>query len=496
MTILRALDLYYDRMAGRGEAEPPGFSREKIGFAILISPEGQPVDVLDLRVQSDRKLQPKQVEVPAAVKRTAGISPNLFWDKTSYVLGRTAGEGKRAAEEHAAFKAAQFELIGETEDEGLLALKSFLQQWSPDRFDSAPFVAEMLDTNVVFKLDGDLGYIHQREPAKRLVEARVAGDGPVGFCLVTGVHASTRRLHPTIKGVDGAQSSGAALVSFNLDAFGSYGKEQGANAPTSEAAAFRYGAALNRLLDRNAAFRNRIKIGDATVAFWADASGVGEPAAAASEAIFAFLVEPPSDAGEAAKVGDLLEIVRKGRPALSLHPDLAPGTRFHVLGLAPNAARLSVRFWLSDRFEVFAERLAEHYRDIEIEPAPWKTLPSVQRLLVRTTALLQKFENIPPLLAGETTRAVLDGGRLTLYLLARLSLWRTARLALGFVLGDWRRLPGLERHVVTDLTIDAGRKALRVMNDGEVQLIPTPLHYRIRPRALAVIVPRDPVPQD
>ncbi len=95
MTILQALDGYYDRMAGRGEAEPPGFSRERISFAIVLSAQGQPVDVLDLRVQSGRKLQPKQLEVPAAVKRTAGIASNLLWDKTSDVPGRTAGEGKR-----------------------------------------------------------------------------------------------------------------------------------------------------------------------------------------------------------------------------------------------------------------------------------------------------------------------------------------------------------------------------------------------------------------
>ncbi len=46
MTILQSLDRYYDRMAARNEAERPGFSREKIGFAIILSPEGEPVDAL------------------------------------------------------------------------------------------------------------------------------------------------------------------------------------------------------------------------------------------------------------------------------------------------------------------------------------------------------------------------------------------------------------------------------------------------------------------
>ena len=90
------------------------------------------------------------------------------------------------------------------------------------------------------------------------------------------------------------------------------------------------------------------------------------------------------------------------------------GTRFHVLGLAPNAARLSVRYWLDDSFEALALRLAEHRNDLRIEPRPhrWRAKPpSVQRLLVKTTALQEKFENIPPLLAGEVMRAILSGAR-------------------------------------------------------------------------------------
>ena len=230
-----------------------------------------------------------------------------------------------------------------------------------------------------------------------------------------------RRLHPSIKGVEGAQSSGASLVSFNLDAFTSYGKEQGANAPTSETAAFRYGAALNRMLDRGSS-RNRVArpIGDTSLVFWADTSAtVDENAAMAAEGFFAAGMDPAapdgaadSDASEAAKLRDALDKLAKGRPVQDLDLGLMPGTRFHVLGLAPNAARLSVRYWLVDDFEAFARRLARHYRDLAIEPAPWGARPpSVQRLLVKTTALQEKFDNIPPLLAGEVIRAVLSGTR-------------------------------------------------------------------------------------
>ncbi len=413
MSLLQSLDRYYGRMAARGEAEAPGYSREKISFAIVLAEDGTPIDVLDRREPSGKKMVPRLEEVPAAVKRTSAPLPNLLWDKTAYVFGRTASTGG-GAKEHAAFRSLHLKLLESTQDAGLLALHRFLENWLPARFDEPPFVAEMLDANIVFRLDGDLALLHQREAARNLIAAQVLGDAPRAFCLVSGVEAPVRRLHPVIKGVEGAQSSGAALVSFNLDAFKSYGKEQGDNAPTSEVAAFRYGAALNRMLDRGSPNRLKRPIGDATVVFWADAAE--EETAVAAENWFADLFSPPPEAAnfdhdtpEARKLHDALQILAEGRPLRELDPKLAKGVRFHVLGLSPNAARLSVRFWLTDTFEVFARRLARHYADLAIEPLPWRNPPAVNWLLMKTTALQQKFENIPPLLAGEVTRAVLSG---------------------------------------------------------------------------------------
>jgi CRISPR-associated protein Csd1 len=421
VTVLQALNAYYERMAARGEAEPPGFSREKISFSITLSAQGEPVAVRDLREEAKgKRLVPKALSVPAAVKRTVAILPNLFWDKSAYVLGRTAGDGKRTALEHAAFKTAHRDLLAGASDPGLVALSRFLDRWSPERFDAAPFSVEMLDANIVFSLDGETRYLHQREAAQALLAARAGGEGLAAFCLVTGRQAPVQRLHPTIKGVDGAQTAGAALVSFNLDAFASYGKEQGDNAPTSEAAAFRYGAALNALLDRSAS-RNRLRrgIGDATIVFWADASRAEEEAAAkAAEDWFASMVEPPNDEGEASKLRDALARLAGGEPVASLDPGLEENTAFHVLGLAPNAARLSVRYWLTDSFGSFARRLAEHHADLAIEPSPWRSPPSLNWLLMKTTALQEKAENVLPLLAGEVMRAVLEGGRYPRSLLA------------------------------------------------------------------------------
>ncbi len=401
---LQALAGYYARI---DDVESPGWSREKFGWCIVIDKDGEPLPPQDLRDLGGKKPVTRLYLVPASTKRTVAIAPNFLWDKTSYVLGRTAGAGKRTAQEHEAFRLLHLERLAGATDEGLVALRRFIEHWTPDRFDAAPFAPEMLDANIMFRLEGDNKYLHERAAARLLIDkVPEAADRDAILCLATGDRGPAARLHPTIKGVEGAQSSGASLVSFNLDAFESYGKSQGDNAPTSEMTAFRYGAALNRLLTRDGPNRVRRPIGDATVAFWADASNAKAAEAADSWFGEALAVE---DADEARKIGEDLAAVAKGRPLSALRPEIEPGTRFHVLGLSPNAARLSVRYWLSDDLDVFAKRLADHHQDLRIEPPPWGKPPAVNYLLAKTTALQGKFENIPPLLAGEVMRAILTG---------------------------------------------------------------------------------------
>lgn len=419
MTILQSLVRYYDRLP---DVAKPGWSYEKFGWCIVLDAGGKPVDVENLHdTLSGKKPKVTLHAVPAALKRTVAIAPNFLWDKTAYVLGRTAGTSKRTAEEHAAFVAMHRERLAGSDDPGLLALRRFLDTWQPDQFEALPHGGpDMLDANVMFRLEGERGYIHERPAARALFEAKEpAGAQPGQFCLITGEQGPVARLHPTIKGVDGAQSSGAALVSFNLDAFTSLGKEQGENAPTSEAAAFRYGAALNQLLTRGGPNRLRRPIGDATVVFWADARDA-KAAEAADKLFGGWMENEVTDEKEAEKVRAEMEQVATGRPVADLRADIDPATRFHVLGLSPNAARLSVRFWLTDSFDHFARALAQHYQDLRVDPLPrdWGAAPSVNRLLAKSTAAQGDVKNVPPLLAGEVMRAVLIGTRYPQSLLA------------------------------------------------------------------------------
>jgi CRISPR-associated protein Csd1 len=422
--ILSALNDYYQRLLQRGEegVSPFGYSQEKISYALILSPDGRLVDVQDIRDHGGKKPVPKSLSVPQPEKRTSGIKTNVLWDKTSYVLGVSAKEGERTVQEHQAFKVFHQQVLASETDPALNALLAFLNGWRPEQFQQPLFSDDMRDSNVVFRLDGDHRFVHEVVAAQRVRAGLLGSDqAGEGMCLVSGQRLPLARLHPSIKGVNGAQTAGASIVSFNLEASSSYGKNQGDNAPVSEQAAFAYTTVLNYLLRRGEQNRQRLQVGDATVVFWAQASTVEQVNAA--ESLLSALLDPPSDSQEAERLRSVLEAVGKGRPLPEIDPDFATGTRIFVLGLAPNASRLSVRFWQCDTLEVFAARLAQHYRDLHIEPLPWRTPPAVWRLLLATAPSRDgraKSEDVSPQLAGDITRAILTGSRYPRSLLSNL----------------------------------------------------------------------------
>jgi CRISPR-associated protein Csd1 len=279
MTVLHALDRYYDRMAARGEVPDYGFTYENISYALSLNCDGSIRDLIDLRSSLSGRPKPRRLMVPRP-KRTSNIQSNFLWDKTAYVFGVDNGKSKRLEKEHQEFKRYHNSLLSDLDSEHARAFLAFIQRWRPERFLQPPFSAEMLDQSFVFRLADEHSLLHAVPLLRQQwLSALDESEAPIAVCLVTGQRGPVETGHPIIKGVDNAQTSGAYLVSFNDTAYTSYGRpKDGTNAPVSKAVAARYGAALNQLLDRNAS-RNRIRIGDATIAFWADASGVGEDAA-------------------------------------------------------------------------------------------------------------------------------------------------------------------------------------------------------------------------
>lgn len=438
-----------DPVSGQARVPPFGFTDENISYCLVLSKTGDLVDIQDVRDTSEKRPKARRLSVPQSFKRP-GTTPKPFylWDKTSYLLGIEGNKDKKSAKEnpwvfatktHAAFQQAHLDWLENQDDMGLQAVRNFLLNWKPERFLQTPFSPEHLDANVIFKLDGEASYIHDRPAAKKfwlsLIES--AGDDKkttsnFGTCLVTGQHATLARLHPSIKGgylaQQGGQSSGVSIVSFNAEAYESFGKKQGANAPVSEQATFAYTTALNYLLLR--VNGHCLSIGDTSTVFWAQAKDALQEQEAVN--LFSSIVNPPTDEGQSNKVKQTLEKISKGRPFEEVVPDVDPSTKFYVLGLAPNAARLSIRYWLESTLGELGPRLVEHWKDMQIEPLPWQpeSPPSSQLLLLELVPLRKKngkqdyrgrkFDDIPPQLAGEFLRSILTGQRYPRQLLTQL----------------------------------------------------------------------------
>lgn len=419
MSILAALAKAYDRLPDK---PPYGYSRIEEGYCVVLRADGVPAHPPVLRTG---------LLVPTFLnQRTSGIAPNFLWDKTAYSLG-VSSDSKRAELEHEAFVRSHHERLQDTEDEGLLALLRFLQRWCPDNFAQLGWPNEVIDANIVFALKSEyrLRYIHDRELAKSAWDQLLRSEAAtLGRCLVTAEIARIARSHPPIKlRRRDAQSSGNFIVSYNEDAFASYGHDQGDNAPVSEEAAFKYTTVLNTFL---ASKTNHLRIGDASTVFWVDTSDAR--IADIVESIFRCIVD---EQAESDKVKAILSRVREGliwsAAPEGLAPDLHPGVRFHVLGLAPNAARISVRFWFDDTFGVLAKNYALYLSDMNFEPWPERRGAVGLRRLVLRTAPARRYQNKPiefdsgrisPQLSGELFRAIVSAGRFPAGLLSLLLL--------------------------------------------------------------------------
>lgn len=404
--ILQSLNDYYTR---RQQSPDPqdrlpafGLEEKEIPFIVEIDASGKLLNLADTRSLVGKKKIAQRFLVQQGVKKTSGVAANMFWDNAEYVLGVVSkGKPERVVEQHAAFKQRIADLPDEAQiDAGLRALHAFFSTFTITQFETYPVWEEILLTNPIlsFRLQGDVELICQRPAIVAATAQSVDSESADGICLVSGKPAEIERLHSSIKGVWGAQTAGANIVSFNLPAFSSYGKSQGANAPLGKAAMFAYTTALNSLLARDS--RQRVQVGDASTVFWAEQEHDLE-----SQLLDVF-GEPPKDNPDSGTeaIKAILQSAQSGKFAQG-----SADTRFHVLGLAPNAARIAIRFWETATAQELAQRIAQHFADIKIARASYDPEhPSLFRLLT-SLAVQRKAENIPPNLAGDTMRAILQG---------------------------------------------------------------------------------------
>ncbi|MCB1245029.1 MAG: type I-C CRISPR-associated protein Cas8c/Csd1 [Verrucomicrobiae bacterium] len=419
--ILQALYQLYERLP---DIDQPGFAPMGLSWAVVISPDGDLQCLFPLRQQAERgnKLVPTSHSVPSPGKRTSGDKEGFVADKTDYLFGfdPSAANDPKAKEKlkkrFELFRDAHLSARPKINHPDFDAMCLFLEKWNPEDPDVSEKLAtaanaqidEIIGSNLTFQVSGKTSFVHQIQEVRKYWSkiSSEEKDATIGLCLITGEEQPLARLHdPAIKGVVGAQSSGATLVSFNAKAYESYGKEQSYNAPVGSIPAFAYCTALNWLTGQK---DRRFRIGDVTAVFW-----TAEPTPA--EALFPQMMSGVPDAEDDVtkqRIGDILEKISRG--TLGSDELGAPDTDFYILGLSPNASRLSVRFWHTGTLRDLIANLKLHLNQLEIvrqwdetnSKNPEPLHPSSYQLLRQTA---RDADGIPPLLGGALMRSILLG---------------------------------------------------------------------------------------
>jgi len=410
--ILQALKEYYDRKAADPESDiaPEGFEKKELQFLIVINENGEFINIEDTREKVGIKLIAKSFLLPRSVGRSGSRSYEttfLLWDHIGYLLGQPIDDEK-SLKQHQTWLKSLNELPQElVEDIGVKAVIKFYKNNEVARAIASPQIQECLKApqcNMSFRLVSDVPvpcretvqeYIGNNLKSAEFEEVEESQKSiKIGTCMVTGERGLIARTHSRTP----INKDTKCLVGFQKNCgYDSYGKEQGYNAPVIRSTEFAYVTALNTLLKSKT---QRILIGDASTVFWSK-----EPSSFESDFLL-FFQEPDKDNPDAGtqKVKALYTSVSSGA-----YMDDDSDTPFYVLGLAPNAARIAVRFWQVGPISAFATRIKQYFEDFAIvKPPKEPEYYSLWRILVNI-ATQDKSENIPPNLAGDFMRAILAG---------------------------------------------------------------------------------------
>jgi len=409
--ILQALTQYYDVLSAENKVPQSGWGKAKVSFALGIDEQGALVNVIPLKEEEEcggKKIESSLVlNVPEQVKKSSGIASNFLCENAAYLLGcASKGNAGRIQQCFVACRLLHEEILMGIESKAAKAVLAFFENWIPMEAENHPVLAAYYEeiiagANIVFRFAG--AFVQDDEAIQHAWNNRTQNSDVVMQCLVNGNSAPIARLHSSIKGVRGAQSVGASLVSFNATAYESYEKKQSYNAPVSEQAVFAYTTTLNHLISDE---KHVQWLGDATIVYWAEDG----------QEIYQDLFGMAAFGEESNTMGNsdlhyLVEHIIKGSDIDIEQSEIKWDNHFYVLGLAPNAARLSVRFFLQDSFGNFINKIKEHYQRLEIvKPAYEKTqyLP-MWKLLRETVNPNSRDKAANPLMGGAFVRSVLTG---------------------------------------------------------------------------------------
>lgn len=411
--ILQALVKYYENLAEQGKVSRPGWCHEKVSYEINLSQAGEVIGITSRKIEDIRGKKiiwvPAYVEVPERVNRSGyEIAANFLCDNAKYLMGIDQDDDpKRVLECFRKTREKHQEILQSTHGKVAQAVLNYFNNWDPTISVEDPIIRENFDkliekSNLIFCVEG--------QEVQEDLEIRSCWDnyrkqnvGDVtGICLVTGEKTEISRTHKMIKGIPGAQSSGASLVSFNALAFESYERKQSYNAPVGKYAEFAYTTALNYLLSQR---DYTFSLGDSMIVYWAE-SGKEQ-----YQKCFLNMFKPTKDNQK--KLKDIFDSLKEDTKVYLEDAEMDPKQNFYILALAPNAARLSVRFFYVNSFGKIIQNIAEHYERLKIVKPAWEEQDylGIRDMLNETVNQKSKDKTPVPNMAALVLQAILSGGR-------------------------------------------------------------------------------------
>lgn len=388
--LVQALAEFADRELS-GQLADEAWEEKPVPYLIELDESGSFLNVTSRSIPVVRGKKtvssPAPLLVPRSpVPRNAGLYPLLAADDVKYVLGpgpwTIKGQEENNQERYEAFGGLIRTAAETTKDEGLQACARFYGR--PDQVELARTALPDAKTGAIIALSlgGPIvnraavrGYWRTHYDSASGARSAKAG---AGQCLISGHIGAIAPTHEKIKGLGlGGQAAGVSLMSFDKEAFRSYGWEQNANSPVAPDRAMAYVLALNHLLRRDNGHRR-------------DVAGVA----------FVFWTREASDFNAMSVVDEAqVDELMKLDPGADPDPN-----RFYMAGFSANGARMLIRYWVSDSLSHIKANLKEWFTgqrvmDIytgAIAPPPklWQLLAALDREgkppLDRTLALLQR----------------------------------------------------------------------------------------------------------
>ena len=378
----------YNALLDQGKTVDDGEDFVNIPYAVCIDDEGMVVHIDTLGDATQKKII-NRIIVPLHGGRQGSKPKGMpLWDSAKYLLGDPTQAPDKAMACFEAEAEANVNIFKDVDDPAARAIVKYFSrppQWekAQEQFGEKNW-KKMVTSNFILSYDGQPLNANPAimEACRRHVENGEVDKSKLVQSVVSGEMVLPVPVHPLLKGIPGAQPSGAALISYNFDAACSYGHKKCFNAPMSAREAFEYTTALKTMLLKDSGYCSYL--GNLIILTWAQD---GEPE---YSRFFNSGVQINTDGVEHDEIEDvvipLMQKIVAGKPCEFKGVKLKSDQHFFVLALVPNAARLAVSFYYKDSFGNLISNVNHHYLDIAIDRPSfdkWKN-PPVWKLLDAT----------------------------------------------------------------------------------------------------------------